>query len=89
MNSQNSLINLGELSKPVNTLIEKISDAIGVVYEPSRIVRKAKAEAQAQEIMALSENSVRDIQERAVRRFIHEETKNKKTSKISLKMPFH
>lgn len=29
MDGSNSIINLGDLSKPANTLIEKISNAIG------------------------------------------------------------
>jgi len=32
------------LSKPANTLIEKISNAIGIIYEPTRIRRLARAE---------------------------------------------
>ncbi len=37
------LINLGKLSKPATVLIEKVSSAIGFLYEPNRIKRKAKA----------------------------------------------
>lgn len=69
----NSLINVGELAKPADTLIQKIADAIGVLYEPKRIIRKAKAEAKAKEILALSDISIDDIKRRAANRFIHEE----------------
>lgn len=74
MSSHNSLISIGDISKPANTLIEKIAEAIGVLYEPSRIVRKAKAEAKAQEIATLSDLTIKDIQRRALQRFLHEET---------------
>jgi hypothetical protein len=31
MSAQNSLISLGDISKPANTLIEKIAEAIGII----------------------------------------------------------
>ena len=43
----NSLINLGDIGKPIDTLIHKISDATGVLYEPRRIRRKVEAESEA------------------------------------------
>lgn len=39
-----SLMDLGEVSQPITTFIEKISSAIGVIYEPTNIKRLAKAE---------------------------------------------
>lgn len=74
MANEMNLVNLGKLSKPVNTLILKISDAIGVLYEPSRIVKKAKAESKANEIMAISELKIQDIHKRALSRVLFEET---------------
>lgn len=71
----NTLVNLEKFTEPVNTLILKISDAIGVLYEPLRIVRKARAEAKTEEIMALSSINIEDIQRRALQRFMHEETR--------------
>ena len=53
--TSNSLINLGDLGKPIDTLIHKISDATGVLYEPTRIRRKAKAESDAAIISAKAE----------------------------------
>jgi len=41
-----SLINLGDLSKPATVLIEKISAAVGALYEPRHIKRVAQAEAE-------------------------------------------
>ena len=43
--SNNSLVNLGEWSKPATVLIEKISGAVGTFYEPRRIKKVAEAEA--------------------------------------------
>lgn len=70
-----SLINLGELSKPVTVLIEKVSAAVGVVFEPTRIVRKANAEAKADIIKANAGVEIRDIEKRAIDRLIFQETR--------------
>jgi hypothetical protein len=37
-------------------------------------VRKARAEAKAHEIATLSDLNIKDIQRRALQRFLHEET---------------
>jgi len=68
-----SLINLGEFSKPATVLIEKISDAIGGIFKPRQIIRVAKAEAEADRIRAKSEIQVEDIHRRALARFLSEE----------------
>ena len=52
--SGNSVINLGELSKPATVLIEKIADAVGGIFKPYQIKRLAKAEAEAELIHAES-----------------------------------
>ena len=70
-----SLINLDAFSKPVDTLISKISNAVGVLYEPSRIVNNAKAHAKANKIMAINALEIEDLQKRALTRFVNEETK--------------
>jgi len=69
----NSIINLGELSKPATVLIEKISDAVGGIFKPYQIVRIAKAEAEAERIKAESNIQVSDLQLRAFHRFLREE----------------
>lgn len=68
-----SLVNLGELSKPANTLIEKVSSAIGGVFEPWQIKRIAKAEAEASLIKIESEIQITDLHRRAMHRFVEEE----------------
>lgn len=70
-----SLINLGELSKPVTILVEKVCNAVGIVFEPTRIVRKANAEAKAEVIKTKAGIEIRDIEQRAIDRFIHQETR--------------
>lgn len=75
MSEPGSIINLGELSKPANTLIEKISDAIGGIFKPHQIRRVAQAEAQAEKIRAVAQIEVSELQRRALYRFMAEEAK--------------
>lgn len=70
-----SLINLGELGKPANTLVEKISDAIGGIARPWQIVRVAQAEAEAEKIRAVTQIEITELQRRAMVRFLAEEAK--------------
>lgn len=48
-------------SKPIEKLIEVVSEAIGTLYEPRQIVRKAKAEAKAQSIVAMEQAKTKAI----------------------------
>jgi hypothetical protein len=68
-----SLVNLGKLSKPANTLIEKVSSAVGGIFEPWQIERVAKAEAKAALIRADTEIKITDLHRRAMHRFVEEE----------------
>ena len=76
--SDSSLINLGDLTKPANTLIEKISDAVGILYEPHRIRNNAEAEADAAITQAQSEIERTDLQRRAEQRRIVEDMRHQK-----------
>jgi hypothetical protein len=76
--TSNSLVNFGDLTKPATVLIEKISDAIGVLYEPKRIRNNAKAEAEAGIIKAEGEIKITELQRRAFSRFLDEEAKKQK-----------
>ena len=69
------LVEFGKLAKPATVLIKKISDATGVLYEPTRIRRKAKAEADASKTKALIDLEIEDIQNRALNRLVNEEIK--------------
>ncbi len=70
------LINIDlDLTKPVTTLIEKVSDAVGVLYEPRRIVNKAKANAEAEKISAVANLEASSVEQRAIKRMVNEEVK--------------
>ena len=75
MRNETSIINLGELSKPAEVLIEKISEAVGGVFKPYQIVRVARAEAEAERIRAESQIQISDLHRRALHRFLEEEAK--------------
>lgn len=72
-NTSNSIVNLGDLSKPIDTLIVKLSNAIGVLYEPSRVRRIAKAEADAKIIAYEGELKLSELQKRAAHRLVTQE----------------
>lgn len=66
-------LDLTGLSAPATKLIEVVSNAIGVVYEPTRIRRKAKAEADAALVLARNKEEVTDIELRATKRLVTRE----------------
>lgn len=68
-----SVLNLGKLSKPANTLIKKVSSAVGGIFEPWQIKRVAKAKAEAELIKAKADIEITDLHRRAMHRFIEEE----------------
>lgn len=75
MTESDPLALLGDLSKPANTLIEKISDAIGGIFKPYQIRRVARAEADVNMIRATSQIEITELQRRALHRFILEEAR--------------
>ena len=88
------------LTKPATILIQKIANATGVVYEPTRIVRKAKAESEAKLIKArtdmevkrikkLGELELSDIQKRGVTSFVYQQERKQHNIEqiISLALP--
>ncbi|MBQ9434706.1 MAG: DUF2806 domain-containing protein [Bacteroidales bacterium] len=82
----NSLIKVE--GKPIEKLIDVVSKAIGTIYEPRRIVRKAKAEAKAESIKAIEQAKTNAIIEgdtekaeyldRINNRLVNKETKRQK-----------
>lgn len=70
-----SLLNLGELSKPATVLIEKISGAVGILYDPTRIRREARAKADAALIEAGAVIEIGDLERRAMGRFVQEQSR--------------
>lgn len=75
MEGSNSIINLGDISKPADTLIKKISNAIGGIFKPYQIRRVAQAEAEADKIRAVTQIEISELQHRAMQRFFIEEAK--------------
>lgn len=73
MSDSNLPVDLKALSEPAVKLIEAVRDAVGAVYEPTRIRRRAKAEADAAVILARSQTAVREIEIRASERLIRRE----------------
>jgi hypothetical protein len=85
--TNNSLVSVGDLSKPANTLIEKISEAIGGVARPWQIRRvaradaaalaiQAEAEAKAELIRAKYKIEISEVERRGIERMIVEQGKN-------------
>ena len=82
----------GELTKPATLLVKKISNAIGVIYEPTKIRRIAKASADAEKIKALNTIEVSEIEQRAINRIVQKEVRKQKnieqiTSKAIYSLP--
>ena len=71
--SPNPIVDLGKLSKPVNTLIKKVSNAAGVLYEPLHIKRIAKSRAKADLISEEAKIEITDLHRRAANRWLNEE----------------
>ena len=71
--AQNPLVSFGDLGKPVNTLIERVSDAVGGLTRPWQIRRVAGAEAEAAVIRAVSESQITELQRDVFCRFLERE----------------
>ena len=70
-----SLVNTEGLTKPATVLIEKISNAVGTLWEPKQIRRVSQAQADAAITLAESEIEIDDLKRRAAQRFVEEETR--------------
>ena len=69
----NELKPIASLSKPANTLVEKVSDAVGGIARPWQIKRVAKAEADAKKTQALADVEVTEIEQRGLIRLAREQ----------------
>ena len=78
MNDLINFGNIGDLTKPADTLVKKISNAVGVLFEPRQIIRVAEAKAEAAKIEAQSEIEITDLHRRAARRWIGEEAQRQR-----------
>ena len=72
-----SLVDLSGFSKPADTLVNKIANALGRHFDPSHRIRMAEAEARADRILRVSATEtdveVADLRQRAATRFANEE----------------
>jgi hypothetical protein len=78
MGEPSSLIDLKAISEPASKLIDSVSAAIGALYEPTRIRRRARAEADAAMIDARAKAEVSEIESRAMHRLLLRETRRQK-----------
>ena len=76
--SNSSLINTEGLTKPATVLIEKISDAVGALWEPRQIRRVAQAKADAALVLAKGALEIDEVERRTFQRFVNEETKKQR-----------
>jgi hypothetical protein len=74
----NPLTIFGDLSRPATTLIEKVSDLSGGGLRPYEIRRVAKAQADAQKILAEADIEISDMQRRALSRMLAEEERSQR-----------
>ena len=73
-----SLIDLNALSEPACKLIDAVSHCIGVLYEPRRIRRKAKADADAALILAEADAERQALLKKASHRLAIQEIRRQK-----------
>lgn len=75
-----SLINVdfSGLSEPATKLVEKISDAIGVLYEPTKMKKIAKAQSEVKKIEFQSSIELSELEERALRRTINSQARKQR-----------
>lgn len=75
---QFNLINIdfSKLSEAGTSLVNKVSSGLGLIYEPTHIRRRAKANRDAKKIEKLGDLELNtEIENRAMKRLVHEETK--------------
>ena len=70
-----SLISTRGLTKPATVLINKISNAVGTLWEPKQIRRVAQAKADAAMTLAKGDIEIDEVKRRAANRFVEEETR--------------
>ncbi len=75
MTDVTDLAKVDSFTKPATILIEKISDAVGGIFKPYQMIRVAKASAEVEKIQAKTQIEITDIQQRALQRFLVEESK--------------
>jgi hypothetical protein len=71
-----------DLTKPATVLVEKIAGAVGMVYEPTRIRKMAKAEADSMIILAKGKVKATALEKRAAARLLSEESRKQKNMEL-------
>jgi hypothetical protein len=73
-----SLINIGDLGAPLSKLIETVGSAVGVMYEPTRIIKRAEAEVVAAKIKAEGDAELRALAARSEERLSYIELRRQR-----------
>jgi len=81
-----SLIDLKGVSEPLTKLIDTVGNAIGAIYEPTRIRRKARAEADAMLIKTEAEGIKKDIEHRTFERLRNREIRSQQNIENIVRM---
>lgn len=66
------------LAKPATRLVEKVSDALGVLYQPAHLRRIGKAKADVALMEAMFKMEITDLEKRAALRWKHEQVVHQK-----------
>ncbi len=56
----------GKITEPINTFINKISSAFSTLYEPKKIIKRAKAEAESRLIHAKTDIDIEELRNRSL-----------------------
>ena len=56
----------GKITEPITTFINKISSAFSTLYEPKKIIKRAKAEAESELIHAKTDNDIGELRNRSL-----------------------
>ncbi|CAB3795554.1 DUF2806 domain-containing protein [Pararobbsia alpina] len=77
MGDGNAIIkmDLGKFSKPATVLIQKVAGAIGLLYEPTHLRRKARAQADVNKIKAIAKLELGELEQRALQRLVSQEVR--------------
>jgi hypothetical protein len=71
----NPLQPFGDVAGVAKVLVDRVSNAIGMVYEPYHIRRIAAANQEVRQDQALADIEITDLQKRAARRWLAEESR--------------
>jgi hypothetical protein len=73
INVKVDLGNLGDLSKPMHAMVNRIAEAVGGFAKPYQIARVSKAQSKAAILRAQTNVQISEIEERGLRHMVFEE----------------